>query len=87
MTTVWQEADGRIYRQGTTLTVALFLAMIVVKVGLGVYAYAAHIQDSSGFAEIMIMMAIMVGVQAEMIQRRADRLLAGHGPAAALTRA
>ena len=75
LTRVWREPDGRIFRQGTPLTVSMFVGMIVVKIGMGVLAYFAHITDSSGFAEIMVMMAIMVAVQAEMIQRRANQLV------------
>lgn len=71
LTRIWTTADGHILRQGTALTVGLFLGMIAVKFAMGTYAYLAHITDSSGFAEIMVMMAIMVAVQAEMIHRRA----------------
>jgi hypothetical protein len=71
LTRVWAETDGRIMRQGTTLTVGLFIAMIVVKFGMGAYASIAHIDQSGGFGEIMLMMAVMVAVQAEMIKNRA----------------
>ncbi len=76
LTRVWAEPDGRVMRQGTTLTVGLFLGMIVVKFGMGTYAYLAHISGDGGFGEIMLMMAVMVAVQAQMIKNRADRLTA-----------
>lgn len=70
-TRVWAEPDGRVFRQGTTFTVGLFLGMIAVKFGIGTYAYFHQIQDGGGFAEILIMMAVMVAVQAQMIHVRA----------------
>lgn len=76
LTRVWAESDGRIMRQGTAVTVSLFLAMIVVKFAMGTYAYFAHIDQSGGFGEVMLMMAVMVAVQAEMIKNRAITLRA-----------
>jgi hypothetical protein len=75
LTRVWAEPDGRVMRQGTTLTVGLFLGMIAVKFGMGTYAYLAHVSSDGGFGEIMLMMAVMVAVQAQMIKNRADRLI------------
>jgi hypothetical protein len=74
LTRVWAAADGRIYRQGTAVTVGLFLALIVAKFGLGAYCYLDHVHASGGFGEIMMMMAVMVALQAELIKRRAAAL-------------
>ena len=70
------DASGemRVYSQGTALTVGLFLGMVAAKFGHGTYAYFAHISDDGGFGEILIMIAVMVAFQAELIWRRARAL-------------
>jgi hypothetical protein len=76
-TRVWaDDASGvrRVYSQGTALTVGLFLGMVAVKFGMGTYAYFNHISDDGGFGEILIMIAVMVAFQAELIWRRACAL-------------
>ena len=40
---MWREADGRIYSQGTVVTIGLFLGLIAFKFALGTVAYFAHI--------------------------------------------
>jgi hypothetical protein len=74
LTRVWADdvsGEPRVFSQGTARTVGLFLAMVVAKFGLGTYAYFAHISDDGGFGEILIMIAVMVAFQAELIWRRA----------------
>jgi hypothetical protein len=77
LTRIWREADGRVLKQGTAVTLALFVGMIVVKFGAGTWAHFAHIDDGEGFGEVMVMVAIMIAVQAELVWRRAQPLLAG----------
>jgi hypothetical protein len=78
LTRVWADDDAsgerKVYSKGTALTVGLFLGMVVAKFGLGTYAYFAHISDDGGFGEILIMIAVMVAFQAELIWRRARPL-------------
>lgn len=77
LTRMWTEdgpAGRRVFSQGTALTIGLFIGMVVVKFGLGTYAYFAHISDDGGFGEIMFMIAVMVAFQAEIIWRRACRM-------------
>lgn len=77
LTRVWAEGaagERRVYSQGTAVTVSLFLGMVVAKFALGTYAYFAHISDDGGFGEVLIMIAIMVAFQAELIWRRAQAL-------------
>jgi hypothetical protein len=74
MTRVWAAADGRVFSQGTTVTVALFLGLIAVKFGLGTAAHFAGIDDGAGFGEVLVMIAIMIAVQAELVWRRAKTL-------------
>ena len=86
LTRIWREADGRVYAQGTAVTVALFLGMVVVKFALGIGAYFAGVSDNGGFGEVLIMIALMVAFQAQLIWTRARPLGArrsDHDPARA----
>ena len=74
LTQVWVDSDGRVMRRGTAVTVGLFLALIVVKVGIGAYEFLAHIRSGAGFGEVMTMIALMVAVQAEIVFRRGSSL-------------
>ncbi|MBM9469311.1 hypothetical protein [Nakamurella leprariae] len=76
-TKVWNEG-GRVLSQGTTFTISLFVLMVLAKVGLGTVAYFADISDSGGFGEILLMVALMMVFQAQIIWRRAEPLGARH---------
>ena len=67
-------ADGKVWRQGTALTVALFIGLIATKFALGTLAYFWHIDDGAGFGEVLVMIAIMIAVQAQIIHLRARPL-------------
>jgi hypothetical protein len=73
LTRVWVDTDGRVLRRGTALTVGLFLGLVAAKFGIGTYEYFAGIRDA-GFGDVMLMIALMVGVQAEIVWRRAKNL-------------
>ncbi|MGD9531723.1 hypothetical protein [Pseudonocardia sp.] len=84
-TRMWTEdgEDGRhVYSQGTVLTIGLFVGLVAAKFAMGTYAYFAGISDDGGFGEIMIMIAVMVAFQSELVRRRA---LALGAPAAVTT--
>lgn len=68
-TRLWVE-DEKVWSQGTALTIGLFVGLVVVKFAMGTWAYFAHVSDDGGFGEIMVMIAIMVAVQAQLIWRR-----------------
>lgn len=72
-TRVWAE-DGRVYAKGTALSIGLFVALVLVKVVLGFLTYLSGRSDTSGIGEIVLMMAIMVAFQAELLWRRAKPL-------------
>jgi hypothetical protein len=78
LTRVWRVPDGRAFTRGTALTIGLFVALIVMKFGLGAIAYLTHIHDGEGFGEVLVMIAIMVAVQAEIVWRRAQALRPSH---------
>lgn len=75
-TDVWMEPDGRVVRRGNVTTVALFLGLIAAKFALGTVVYLTHIDDGGGFGEVLVMIAIMVAVQAEIVHRRSEALVA-----------
>jgi hypothetical protein len=79
LTRMWVE-NGKVMRQGTALTVALFLGLIVAKFGIGTYEYLAGVRDTGGFGEVMVMIAIMVAVQAELVFRRAQAMVGTSEP-------
>jgi hypothetical protein len=89
-TKVWAAADGKVYSQGTVLTIGLFLGLVAAKFAIGTAAYFLHISDDGGFGEVLIMIAVMVAFQAELIWRRAralgasDQDGAGHNGAGAV---
>ena len=68
------EQDGRIVRKGNLVTILLFVGLVAAKFAMGVLAYFQGIQDGAGFGEIMVMIAIMVAFQAEIVFRRAQKL-------------
>jgi len=76
LTRLWTE-DGRTFAQGTALTVSLFLGLVAAKFALGTAAYFLHVEFDGGFGEVLVMIAIMVAVQAEIVWRRAQRLVQG----------
>jgi hypothetical protein len=52
----------------------LFLGLVAAKFAIGTAAYFLHISDDGGFGEILIMIAIMVAFQAQLIWQRAQSL-------------
>ena len=71
---MWREGDGRVYSQGTVLTVGLFLGLIAFKFALGTVAYLTHIPYATGMGEILLMVGLMVGVHAEIVWQRAQAM-------------
>ena len=67
--------QGRVYSRGTPLTIGLFVALVAAKFALGTYEYLHGISSHGGFGEVMLMIAVMVAFQAELIWRRARALL------------
>ena len=45
--------------------------MVVVKFAIGTACYFLGISDDGGFGEILIMIAVMIAFQAEIVWRRA----------------
>jgi hypothetical protein len=64
-----------VYVQGTPTTIALFVALIAIKFVLGLYEYLHHIDSRGGAGEVMMMTALMLGFQAELVWHRAQALM------------
>jgi len=76
LTHLWAR-DGRVFSQGTPLTIGLFLGLVAAKFAIGTACYFLNISDDGGFGEILVMIAVMIAFQAELIWRRAQALGAG----------
>jgi len=72
-TRVWAE-DGRVYSQGTAFTITLFVLLVVTKFAMGTAAYFLGLSDGGGFGEILLMIALMVAFQAQIIWVRGRSL-------------
>lgn len=86
LTRLYREPDGRVFSQGTALTISLFLLLVIGKFAFGTWQYLHQAHPHGGFGEILLMIAAMVAMQAEIIWQRARRLLGSGvppGPAAA----
>lgn len=71
LTRVWVESDGTAWSQGTALTITLFVALVGSKFALGALEYAEHAGTSGGgFGEVMLVIALMVALQSEIVWRR-----------------
>lgn len=71
---LWRASDGTIWRQGTAASISLFLALFAVKFAMGAIAYEAGWSDDGGFGEVLVLIAVMVAFQAEIVWRRAHAL-------------
>ena len=72
-TRVWAEG-GRVYSQGTAFTITLFLLLVLSKFAMGTAAYFLGLSDGGGFGEVLLMIALMVAFQAQIIWNRAKPL-------------
>jgi hypothetical protein len=73
LTRLWIEG-GKVYSKGTPLTIGLFLGLVAAKFAIGTACYFLHISDDGGFGEVLVMIAIMIAFQAEIVWRRARAL-------------
>jgi hypothetical protein len=75
LTKVWRDADGTVLKQGTALTIGLFLGMIAIKFAMGAWASIKDVDDGAGIGEVLIMLGLMIGIQAEIVWRRGRSLV------------
>ena len=77
MTRLTREPDGRIFSQGTPGTIGLFLLLVGCKYAWGTWEYLHNARPHSGLGEVLLMIAAMVAMQAEIVWRRALAFKAG----------
>ena len=68
--------DGKVFSQGNALTIGLFLGLVAFKFLLGTWLYFNHPQPHNSFGEILVLIAIMVAVQAQIVWLRAQKVVA-----------
>jgi hypothetical protein len=71
MTRLTREPDGRIFSQGTPATIGLFLVLVGCKFAWGAWEYLHHARPHGSLGEVLLMIAAMVAMQAEVVWRRA----------------
>lgn len=71
--------DGRVFSQGTPVTIGLFLVLVGCKYAWGAWQYLHNAHPDGGFGEVLLMIAAMVAMQAEIVWRRAVALRAVSG--------
>ncbi|MEF7614507.1 hypothetical protein V4F39_11360 [Aquincola sp. MAHUQ-54] len=73
--------DGVVLSRGTPLTIGLFVALVASKYAWGAWEFLHHAHPHGGFGEVLLQIAAMAALQAEVVWRRALALRPGHGPA------
>ncbi|WP_328605867.1 hypothetical protein OG943_38690 [Amycolatopsis sp. NBC_00345] len=69
---LWR-ADGQLWRQGTWLTVVLWIAAIAIHLGLDFVIDANSPVKGLGNASILLYLAVTLGAQRLVVQQRANR--------------
>jgi len=73
---VWRDADGTVVRQGSGLTVLLWLVAIAAHLGVDVLIdHVSHPLAGLGSASLVLYLGVVLGIQSLVVQHRA-RLVA-----------
>ena len=76
---IWWAQDGSAWRQGTMLTAALWLVSLATHLALdGIIDHFSRI-SALGTSTILVYLAVTLGVQREIVRRRAAPLAPGSG--------
>lgn len=76
---IWRAEDGSAWRQGTAFTAALWIASLVVHFVLDAVIDHSTTIAALGSSSILLYLAVTLGVQREIVRRRAARLTPGTG--------
>jgi len=72
---VWRDADGTVVRQGTGLTVLLWLVAIAAHLGIDVLIdHVSHELSGLGSASLLLYLGVVLAIQGLVVQRRAQLL-------------
>lgn len=85
LTRLYREPDGRVFSQGTPVTIGLFLLLVAGKFAWGAWEYFQNDHPHGGFGEVLLMIAAMVAMQAQIVWRRAQAVAQARTAAPPLT--
>jgi len=71
---VWQEA-GTVLRQGTAITLALWVIAIALRIGIGAIAHRDGVAQSVTFGELPLFLGVTLAAQNVVIWMRAQAIL------------
>ncbi len=74
LTRLYREPDGRVFSQGTPVTIGMFLLLVTGKFAWGTWEYLQNAHPHGGFGEVLLMIAAMVAMQAQIVWRRVQIL-------------
>jgi hypothetical protein len=72
-TRVWQDPDG-LMRQGTSITLGLWIISIALRIGIGAVAHRAGVSQSVTFGELPLFLGVTLAAQNVVIWMRAQAL-------------
>jgi hypothetical protein len=71
---LWRGADGRVFSQGTGLTIALLVALVGAKLGATALAALTPLPYHASLGEVLLMIGIMLAVENLVVGQRAQAL-------------
>lgn len=75
---LWRAAGAStVLHRGTTLTIGLFIGLVLAKRALAGYGQSHGVNDHGAFGEILLMIVVMAAVYAEVVARRGEALPPG----------
>jgi hypothetical protein len=71
---LWRGADGRVFSQGTGLTIGLLVALVGAKLGATALAALTPLPYHASLGEVLLMIGIMLAVENLVVGQRAQAL-------------
>ncbi len=72
---IWQAADGSMWSKGTWVTLGLWVAMILIRVGTSAVDYPLGIDTKAMTAELMVFLVLTFGAQNGIVWLRSQMRL------------
>jgi hypothetical protein len=76
LTQIELSPDGQVFSRGTPVTIGLFLLLVGSKYAWGTWEYLHHAHPHGGFGEVLLQIAAMAALQAQIVWKRAQTLRA-----------
>jgi hypothetical protein len=74
LTLLEREPNGEVFSRGTGVTIGLFVLLVGSKYAWGAWEVLHHAHPHGGFGEVLLQIAAMVALQAEIVWRRAQQV-------------